>query len=132
MTAHNHAVVWIDHRTAKIFYLGLDSADERKIDAKLENEHLHHKANTVGSGKTHDDPTFFPRIGEALEHCEAVLLVGPGNEKTLLLKHLQESGGSHKGRDLHAQPADHPSDREIIALGRRHFHLGEPVRETGT
>jgi hypothetical protein len=130
MTVHNHAVVWIDHRTAKIFYLGLDSADERKIDAKLENEHLHHKANTIGSGKTHDDPTFFPRIEEALSHCEAVLLVGPGNERTLLLKHLHESGGSHKGRDLHAEPIDHPSDREIIALGRRHFHLGEPVRET--
>jgi hypothetical protein len=131
MTVHNHAVVWIDHRTAKIFYLGLDSADERKIDAKLENEHLHHKANTIGSGKTHDDPTFFPRIDEALAHCEAVLLVGPGNEKILLLKHLGESSGSHKGRDLHAEPADHPSDREIIALGRRHFRLGEAVRETG-
>jgi hypothetical protein len=130
MTVHDHAVVWIDHLTAKIFYLGLDSADERKIDAKLENEHLHHKANTIGSGKTHDDPTFFPRIDEALSHCEAVLLVGPGNEKTLLLKHLQEGDSSHKGRDLHAQPIDHPSDREIIALGRRHFHLGEAVRET--
>lgn len=131
MTVHNHAVVWIDHRTAKIFYLGLDSADEQTIDARLENQHLHHKANTVGSGKTHDDPTFFPRIDEALAHCEAVLLVGPGNEKTLLLKHLQEGGGPHKGRDLHAQPIDHPSDREIIALGRRHFHLGEAARETG-
>ena len=130
MTVHNHAVVWVDHLVAKVFYLGLDAVDEKKIHAKLENEHLHHKAQTIGSGKVHEDPTFFPRIDEALSHCEAVYIVGPGTEKTLLLKHLQEAGGLHKGRDLHSEPADHPSDREIVALGRKHFHLGEPARDT--
>jgi hypothetical protein len=35
---------------------------------------------------------------------------------------------SHKARELHAEACDHPTDREIIALGRRHFHLGEPAR----
>lgn len=127
MTVHNHAVVWIDHRVAKVFYLGLEAVDEKTIHADLANAHLHHKANTVGSGKTHDDPKFFPSIDQALEHCQAVLVVGPGNEKTLLLKHLKE-GHAAKGRDLHAEPCDHPTDKEIIALGRRHFHLGEPAR----
>ena len=131
MTVHNHAVVWIDHRTAKIFYLGLDAADERVMNAELAEKHLHHKANSIGSGKVPDDPTFFPRIDQALSHCEAVLIVGPGNEKTLLLKHLAEDRHAHKVRGLHAEPCDHPTDREIIALGRRHFHLGEAVRETG-
>lgn len=127
MTVHNHAVVWVDHRVAKIFYLGLEAVDEKTVHADLANAHLHHKANTVGSGKTHDDPQFFPAIDKALEHCESVLLVGPGNEKTLLLKHLKE-GQSAKARDFHAEPCDHPTDKEIIALGRRHFHLGEPAR----
>ena len=128
MTVHNHAVVWVDHHVAKVFYLGLDAVDERTIHADLANAHLHHKANTIGSGKVHDDPTFFSRIDEALEHCQAVLIAGPGNEKTLLLKHLKEGRRYHKGRDLHAEPSDHPTDREIIALGRHHFHLGEPAR----
>ena len=128
MTVHNHAVVWIDHRVAKVFYLGLDAVDERTIHADLATEHLHHKAHTIGSGKVHDDPTYFPRIDEALQHSEAILIVGPGNEKTLLLKHLREGQVSHKARELHAEPCDHPTDREIIALGRRHFHLGEPAR----
>ena len=128
MTVHNHAVVWVDHRVAKIFYLGLEAVDERTIDANLATPHLHHKSNTIGSGKVEDDPTFFPRIDEALEHCEAVLVVGPGSEKTLLLKHLKESRRAAVDRDLRAEPCDHPTDREIVALGRRHFHLGEPVR----
>lgn len=81
----------------------------------------------MGSGKAHDDPTFFPRIDDALQYSEAVLIVGPGNEKTLLLKYLGE-GGYLKGREIRAESCDHPTDREIIALGRRHFHLGEPAR----
>ena len=128
MTVHNHAVVWVDHRVAKVFYLGLETVDERAIHADLARPHLHHRANTIGSGKVEDDPTFLPRIDEALEHCEAVLVVGPGNEKTLLLKHLKESRRAPGDRDLRAEPCDHPTDREIVALGRRHFHLGEPVR----
>jgi len=128
LTVHNHAVVWIDHRVAKVFYLGLDAEDERTVHADLATEHLHHKANTIGSGRVHDDPTFFPRIGEALQASEAILIVGPGNEKTLLLKHLKEGMHSHKAREIHAEACDHPTDREIIALGRRHFHLGEPAR----
>jgi hypothetical protein len=128
MTVHNHAVVWIDRRLAKIFFLGLDAADELTIHSKLSSDHLHHKARTVGSGNVHEDSTFFPRIDEALQHSEAVLIVGPGNEKTLLLKHLKEIKHSHTARELHAQTCDHPTDPEIIALGRRHFHLGEPAR----
>ena len=128
MTAHNHAVVWIDHRIAKVFYLGLETSDEVTIRADVATEHLHHKANTIGSGKALEDPTFFPRIGEALQSSEAILIVGPGNEKTLLLKYLEERRQSVKGRELRAEACDHPTDREIIALGRRHFHLGEPAR----
>ncbi|MGY4464128.1 hypothetical protein ACVWWK_003296 [Bradyrhizobium sp. LB9.1b] len=90
--------------------------------------HLHHKANAIGSGKAVEDPTFLPRIDEMLKNSEAILIVGPGTEKTLLLKHLQEGLASTKTRELHAEACDHPTDREIIALGRRRFHLGEPAR----
>ena len=128
MTVHYHAVVWIDHRIARVFYLGLETSDEVTIHADLVTEHLHHKANTIGSGKAPEDPTFFPRIEEALQSSEAILIVGPGNEKTLLLKYLEERRHSTKRREIRAEACDHPTDREIIALGRRHFHLGEPAR----
>jgi hypothetical protein len=128
MTVHDHVVVWIDHRLAKVFYLGLNAVDEQTILADLPTAHLHHKANTIGSGKVHDDLTFFPRLDEALQNGKEILIVGPGNEKTLLLKHLEEGQRSHKSRAVQVEACDHPTDREIIALGRRHFHLGEPVR----
>jgi hypothetical protein len=76
MTVHNHAAVWIDHRVAKTFFLGLDVLDELTIHSELSTEHLYHKTNTIGSGKVHDDPNFFPRIDEALQHSEAILIWG--------------------------------------------------------
>ena len=113
---------------AKFYYLGLETPGELTIRADLATEHPHHKANTIGSGKALDDPTFFPRIGEALQSSEAILIVGPGNEKALLLKYLEERRHAVSGRELRADASDHPTDREIIAPGRRHFHLGEPAR----
>jgi hypothetical protein len=47
---------------------------------------------------------------------------------TLLLKHLREGLHSHKARDVHTEVCDHPTDREIIALGRCRFRLGAPAR----
>src|SRR5207247_5627530 len=123
MSVHNHAVVWIDHRLAKVFYLGLDVEDERTVHADLATEHLHHKANTIGSGKVPDDPTFFPRIDEALQHSQAILIVGPGNEKMLLLKHLREVVHGHKARELHADACDHPTDGQILPPARRQLRL---------
>jgi hypothetical protein len=128
MSVHNHAIVWVDHRVAKVFYLGLDVVDQRTIHADLPTEHLHHKANTIGSGKIDDDPAFFPRIDDALQYSEEILIVGPGNEKTLLLKYLEQGRRSPVERVLRAEACDHPTDREIIALGRRQFRLGEPTR----
>ena len=41
--------------------------------------------------------------------------------ETLLLKHLKESRRAPVDRDLRTEPSDHPTHREIVALGRRHF-----------
>ncbi len=128
MSSHNHAVVWIDHRVAKIFFFGLNEVDTQSIEAHLASGHLHHRANTIGSGKVHDDPAFFRRIDEALNDSEAILVVGPGSEKTLLQKYLAQGYRSTKERSIEVKPCDHPTDREVIAMGRQHFHLGEPTR----
>jgi hypothetical protein len=125
---HNHAVVWVDHRVAKIFSLGLTEVDSVTIHAHLPTAQLHHKANEIGSGKVHDDPSFFRRIAETLRNSKAVLLLGPGIEKAALMIHLASSGQSQSFDSLQAESCDHPTDLEIIARGRHHFQLGLPAR----
>jgi uncharacterized ferredoxin-like protein len=128
MHTHNHAVVWVDHCMAKIFSLGLTEVNSVTIHAHLPTTQLHHKANEVGPGKVHDDPTFFRRIAETLRNSKAVLLLGPGIEKTALMTHLASGGQSQSFDSLQAESSDHPTDPKIIARGRRHFQLGLPAR----
>jgi stalled ribosome rescue protein Dom34 len=120
---HAHAVVWIDHLTAKIFPMGQAGVGEVVVHAHPSSSHLHHKANTIGSGRTEEDKSFLPTVAESLRFCRDVLIVGPGTEKAALLQYLQDNRKDLAATQLHAEAADHPTDREIIALGRRRFGL---------
>ncbi|MBI5318415.1 hypothetical protein [Bradyrhizobium sp.] len=120
---HAHAVVWIDHLTAKVFPMGLAGVGEVVVHAHPSSTHLHHKANTIGSGQAAEDKSFLPAVAESLRFCRDILIVGPGTEKAALLHYLREHRKDLAPTSLHAEAADHPSDREIIALGRRRFDL---------
>ena len=120
---HAHAVVWIDHLTAKIFPMGLAGVGEVVVHAHPSSTHLHHKANTIGSGHAGEDKHFLPKVAEALRFCRDILIVGPGTEKSALLHYLKENRKDLSDTQIHVEAADHPTDREIIALGRRRFGL---------
>jgi hypothetical protein len=117
---HARAVVWIDHLVAKIFSMGLTGVSASVVHAHLSSDHLHHKANTIGSGRVQEDSAFLPRIGEALAGCTDLLLIGPGTQKGELAQYLQLV---RPEVNLRIEPSDHPTDNEIVALGRRHFRL---------
>jgi stalled ribosome rescue protein Dom34 len=117
-TAHQHAIVWIDHLTAKVFGLGLTGVDSIVVLAHLTSTHLHHKANSIGAGKVESDPAFFTKVGQALQNCTNVLIVGPGTEKVELQHYLRDLRPEIV---LHAEASDHPTDKEIIARGKAFF-----------
>lgn len=120
---HTRAVIWVDHLTARIFTMGVSGVTPSLVHAHLESSHLHHKANTIGSGKVHDDPEFHAEIADAIEQCNEVLILGPGIEKTMLAQYLQSKRPHMK---LRLEPAGHSTDEEIVAIGRKRFGLAEP------
>lgn len=120
--AHTRAVIWVDHLNAKIFGMGITGVTPGAAHAHLASSHLHHKANAIGSGKVADDPAFLAQIAKAVEPCTEVLILGPGIEKVAVMHHLQ---AAYPHMVLRLDNADHPSDGEIIALGRKHFRLDE-------
>ena len=120
---HHRAVIWIDHLTAKIFAMGLSGVSSMTVHAHLSSSHLHHRANVVGSGQVAQDPAFLAAIAKAVEACGDVLILGPGTEKTVLMHHLRSS---RPDIVLRMETSDHPTDEEIVAIGRKHFGLSEP------
>jgi hypothetical protein len=120
---HRRAVIWIDHLTAKIFAMGLTGVRPTIVHARLSSSHLHHHANAIGSGHVDQDPAFLATIGKAVESCDDVLILGPGSEKTVLMQYLRSSRPQIV---LRLETSDHPTDEEIVAIGRKHFGLSGP------
>ena len=120
---HRRAVIWIDHLAAKIFGMGLTGVSSAIVHAHLASPHLHHRANSIGSGHVEHDPKFLAAVARAVEACDDVLILGPGTEKTALMRYLQSARPKIA---LRMEPNDHPSDDEIVAIGRKHFGLSEP------
>lgn len=116
---HSHAVVWIDHLIAKIFSIGLTGVSATAVRAHLAPQRLDCKAHT-GSADVNDDPTFVVRVGRALSSCTDLLIIGPGTEKTELMNFLRVN---RPDLTLHVETSNPPTDREIVAVGRKIFRL---------
>jgi hypothetical protein len=111
------ALVWIDHHQAKVFQFDATEVHHLVIHSTHPHQHLHHKANSGDSGHAPPDKAFLRKVAESLATAGAVLLVGPGSAKTELAADI--------GR---AEPADHPTDAELVALGRSYFEAKDPKR----
>jgi len=124
MTTRNHAVIWIDHLVAKVFFVGLGGVDEVLLHSKLPTEHLHHKANSIGSGHVEDDQEFLRRVADTVRPSEEILVLGPGLEKTALVSYLHEHWPAVSKHVVRVESCDHPTDPEIVTRAKRYFKLG--------
>ncbi|CAN5263353.1 hypothetical protein BH10PSE10_BH10PSE10_03230 [soil metagenome] len=130
MQEHSHVVVWIDHLQARIFHVGLSGTDQVVLKSHLSTQHLHHKANTIGSGNAAEDQGFLKHTAGAIQGAEQILILGPAGEKTVLNNYLREHAPASSDRIIAVEPADHPSDGEIVAYAKKYFKFGEAPRAT--
>jgi len=125
MTEHHfHAIVWIDHLQARIFHLGLSGAEEVTLHPEMPTRHIHHKANSIGSGHVHESKEFLRHVLEAVSDAGEILIIGPSGTKVELAKFIREQNPKLADRIVGVEAADHPSDPEIIAYAKRHFRIG--------
>ncbi|HEY8334060.1 MAG TPA: translational machinery protein [Tardiphaga sp.] len=124
MQPHYHAIIWIDHREAKVFHVGLSGADQIDLHPHLETRHIHHKASTIGSGHVHEDKDMMKAVAEAVADAGEILIIGPAQAKTELASFLREHMPKIGAKIVGVEPADHPSDREIVAYAKKHFKIG--------
>ena len=131
MPTHFHAIVWIDHSRAKVFHVGLSGENEIILHPHLPTRHLHHKANSIGSGHVGLDKEFFAQVMNAVSDAGEILVIGPASAKTELAKYLRDKHPQIADRVVAVEAADHPSDAEIVAYAKRHFKIA-PARVTAT
>lgn len=118
---HPHAVVWLDHREARIIDYSLDEVHQAKVRHDGASRQVHHRAGSVGSGRAKDDHHYFDQIVEALGDAQEILLVGPANTKNAFHKDLDARYRDVAQRVVGVESLDHPSDGELLAYARKYF-----------
>lgn len=121
MSSHYHAIVWIDHREARVFHFGLTGVDQLVVHPHNPTRHIHHKANSIGSGHAAEDQDFLHRVAESFADAGAVLITGPANAKTELVKHIHHHDPKLIDIIAAVETVDHPSDGALVAYARRYF-----------
>ncbi len=125
MSGHYHAVIWIDHLEARIFQFGRDEVDRLVLHPHDPTRHVHHKANTLGSGHAAEDQDFFHQVVELVTGAGAVLITGPANTKTELLKHIHHHDPRLIDIIADVETVDHPSDGALVAYAKRYFKTAD-------
>jgi hypothetical protein len=127
MADYYHAVVWVDHHEAKIFHFSADDFDAARIRSLQPHQHLHHKANTVGSGHAPVEHAFLERVSNALDGSGAVLITGPAGAKNELAAHIRKLHPQLAARISAVEALDHPTDGQIVAVARRFFRADDQM-----
>jgi stalled ribosome rescue protein Dom34 len=122
---HFHAVVWLDHAEARIFAFNADEVDAKVVRPHDLRPHVHHKANTIGSGKSPEDQEYLHRVAESLAAAGEILIVGPGNAKLELVRHLHRHDPDVEKKVVGLETVDHPTDHQIVAYARTYFRAAD-------
>lgn len=123
--SHYHAVVWIDHREAKVFHFSPTEADKQVLHPDKPAKHLHHKAMSIGSGNAPANHEFLHAVAQAVADAGAILITGPGSAKTELVKHIEQHDPKLKKLIVGVETVDHPSDGQLLAHARKYFKAAD-------
>src|SRR5262249_751461 len=120
-THHYHAVVWIDHHEARVFHFSPADVERLVLHPEHPTRHIHHKANSIGSGHAGEDHAFLEAVAQAIADAGAILITGPANAKTELVKHISQHEPKLMRAITAVESIDHPSDAQLVAYARRYF-----------
>ena len=124
---HFHAVMWIDHREARVFHFGRHDVESLVLHPERPTRQVHHKSNTIGSG--HEVlASEFLHAAQSISDAGAVLITGPGSAKTELMTHIEKHNPKLVKLILGVETVDHPSDGQLVAYARKYFKSADQMQ----
>jgi stalled ribosome rescue protein Dom34 len=126
MAQHFHAVVWIDHKRARIFHFNVEEADRAVIRDHIVRD-IH--AREKGDGhRIEENKPFFEDVARRIADAGAILIVGPAQEKDLFAKFLAEKHPAIRTHVEGVEAVDHPTDGELLDFARRYVKAADHMR----
>ena len=125
--SHYHAVVWIDHREARVFHFSPTEVERVVLRPEHPTKHIHHKANSIGSGHVGADEEFLHTVAASVADAHEVLITGPANAKTQLIKHIHHHDPKLMAAIVGIETVDHPTDGQLVAHARHYFGVKDKM-----
>jgi stalled ribosome rescue protein Dom34 len=125
---HYHAVIWIDHHEARVFHFSPTDVERLILHPDHPTRHIHHKANSIGSGHASEDHDYLHAVGQSIADAGAVLITGPANAKTELVKHIHHHDPKLMNVIVGVETVDHPSDAQLVAYARKYFNVADRMQ----
>ena len=126
MSSHYHAAVWIDGHEARVYRFNAEEVEKSVF-------HPHHsdkerRREKQSGHESPDDAHFLETVIAAIADAGAILISGPGVEKTLLLKHIERKHPKVREAVELIEAADHPTDGELIAHARKALKVEDRMK----
>ncbi len=130
------AGIWIDHRQAVLIRLKGERAFTETIESEIDSKMLSSRGpSETGSSEKRRDrrlalqyAQFYQDIVGRLNDIDVLLIMGPGEAKTELLKVISETP-STKAIITKMQAKDNLTKPQLVAFIKEYFDV--PVRKTG-
>jgi stalled ribosome rescue protein Dom34 len=122
---HFHAVIWIDHREARVFHFGRNEVETLVLHPEKPTRHVHHKSNSVGSGHDVLAKEYLHAVAQSIADAGAALITGPSTAKNELMKHIEKHDPQLLKIIVGVETVDHPSDGQLVAYARKYFEQAE-------
>jgi stalled ribosome rescue protein Dom34 len=127
MAGHFHAVVWIDHKQARIFHFNVEDADRTVIRPDHAVRDIHRGEKRTGH-RLPEDRAFFEAVAKVIADAGAIVIMGPGTEKDAFAKFVAEKHPAIATHIEGVEKADHPTDGELLAAARRYVKAADRMR----
>jgi stalled ribosome rescue protein Dom34 len=124
--AYYHAVIWIDHKQARIFHFDVEEADRTVIRDHVARD-IHSRDKRTGD-RVEENKPFFEDVAKAIADAAAILIVGPAQEKDFFAKFLSVKHPTVRAHVEGVEKADHPSDGELLEFARRYVKAADHMK----
>lgn len=119
--SHVHAVVWLDHRDARVVDFSVDDTHAVAVHHSGGHRKVHQRAGPPGSSHANDDRHYFDEVVTAIGDARDVLVTGPGTAKIAFRDHVSKHHAALAQRIVGVETLDHPSEGELLAHARKVF-----------
>jgi stalled ribosome rescue protein Dom34 len=128
MTAHYHAVIWIDHHEAHVIHFNADQSDEKTVHPADPPRHLHVKAGSASGTHITAAPEFYREVAAAVAEAQEYLIAGPSSAKTEFIKYLHKHAPLIFDHVSGIETMDRMTDNQLLAEGRRYFAQADRMK----